>query len=737
MRVCAWKIPYLLAITNAVAAQQEGEPDPAAARFAKSYIVEYAAGALSKRDALASTDGVKVVKNFDSEIFTGASVETADLNLDNLLKLPDVVGVWPNNLAYLEPSASQNDSSEGIPSVVHDVTGVSKLHERGIFGKGVKIAVVDSGIWYKHEALGGGFGEGFKIAGGYDFVGDAYWPQFGYEKEPDADPIDLSGHGTHVAGIIAGKTDNFSGVAPEASLYAYKVMTQMGSTDSATLIESFLAAYNDGVDIITASIGGSNGWAEEAWAVVASRIVEQGVVVTISAANAGAQGPFYGSSGSSGKNVLAVASADAITVDIVRASSFTSWGLLNDLSVKPDITAPGGDIYSTYLDNGWTTMSGTSMSCPYVAGVAALYISALGGRQVHGKDFALKLSKQIVASAKPLAFSDFTYTSLDAPVPQVGNGLIDAVKLLDSNTTLDFKPIALNDTRYFNRYHDITVKNSGSEDVTYKLSARDAYGVETLLLNETSGDKQVRLYYQLNPEKLAVEVSLPRDFTLKPGESKTVSVNFKNPETLGWNAAALPLYSGKIIVSGDNGEELSVPYAGVAADLRKELTPLFRNGYPYLEGGEPAVRGKTSFTFNLTLGVQDFPKIYHNIIWGTRELRWDIFGQGWTERQWVYPPVVGENNYVGSGAYWVGSGQAPFFDPSAWDADDTLSYPKTNLARSNFNFENWWFGKLANGSQIAVGNYTLRYAALKPFGNPSHSDNWVKFTTPIEVLGQY
>ncbi|OHW92575.1 subtilase [Colletotrichum incanum] len=733
----AWGFTIASSLAGRIAAQQAGNPDETAVRFSKSYIVEYAAGTVGKRNSLASTDGVKVVKNFDSDVFNGASIETTDFNLDSLLELPDVVSVWPNNPVYLEPFAPVDADLQAVPSVAHAVTGVSKLHEQGILGKGVKVGVVDTGIWYNHDALGGGFGEGFKVAGGYDFVGDQYWPSIGYEREPDADPLDLLGHGTHVAGIVAGKTDDFTGVAPEATLYAYKVMSRQGSTDAATLIESFLKAYDDGVDIITSSIGGSSGWAEEAWAVVASRLVEQGVVVTISAANSGSQGVFYSSSGSSGKNVLAVASADAPSVDTTRASSFTSWGLLNDLSVKPDIAAPGGSIYSTYLDNGWTTMSGTSMSCPYVAGVAALYISAFGGRQVHGNGFAKALSKQIIASARPLRYHHSEYSELSAPVPQVGNGLVDAFKLLHSNTTLDFKPIALNDTRYFNRYHDITVKNVGSEDVTYHLSAQDAYGVETLFLNSASKDKQVKTLNDLVPQKLAAEVSLPRDFTLKPGESKTVSINFRNPDTLGWNAAVLPLYSGRVIVSGDNGEELSVPYAGVAADLRKELTPLFRNGFPYIESGAPVVRGKTSFSFNLTLGAQDFPKIFHNIIWGTRELRWDIFGAGWTERQWVYPPVVGESDYIGSGAYWVGSGQAPFFDPSRWDPEDTLSYPKINQPRSNFNFENWWFGKLANGSQIAVGNYTLRYAALKPFGNPSHSDNWVTFTTPIEVLGQY
>ncbi|WDK19144.1 subtilase [Colletotrichum graminicola] len=733
----AWDFAVVVSLAGATAAQQDVNLDESAVRFAKSYIVEYAVGTIGKRSSLASTDGVKVVRGFDSEVFNGASVETADLDLDDLLGLPDVVGVWPNVPVYLEPSAPVDADLQAAPSAVHTVTGVSKLHDQGILGDGVKIGVVDTGIWYNHYALGGGFGDGFKVAGGYDFVGDQLWPAVGYDKEPDADPVDMVGHGTHVAGIVAGKTGNFTGVAPESKLFAYKVMSRQGSTDSATLIEAFLTAYDDGMDIITCSIGGSSGWAEEAWALVASRLVEQGVVVTISAANSGSQGPFYSSSGSSGKNVLAIASADVPTVETTRASPFTSWGLLNDLSVKPDVAAPGGSIYSTYLDNRWITMSGTSMSCPYVAGVAALYIAAHGGRQVHGKGFALALRKQIIASALPLRYHQDGYTELYAAVPQVGNGLVDAFKLLYSNTTLDFEPIALNDTRHFNRYHDITVKNGGAEDVSYRLSAQDVYGVETLFSNDAAQDRQIKLRDDLVPQKLAVEVGLPREFVLKPGETKTVSIDFNNPETLGWKAAGLPLYSGRIIISGDNGENLSVPYAGVAADLKKELTPLFRNGFPYIESGAPVVTGKTSFTFNLGLDSQDFPKVYHNMIWGTRELRWDIFEAGWTERQWVYPPVAGEGGYVGSGAYWIGSGQTPFFDQSRWDPDETLSYPKVNQGRSNSNYQNWWFGKLANGSQIAIGNYTLRYAALRPFGNPSHSDDWATFTTPMEVLGQY
>lgn len=106
--------------------------------------------------------------------------------------------------------------------------------------------------------------------------------------------------------------------------------------DEDTLVEAFLMAYEAGVrlwkfypsptmdrfadwfcsqaDVITASIGGTSGWTDGPWATVASRLVDQGVVVTISSGNEGDHGPFYASNGSSGKNVLAVASIDTSVI---------------------------------------------------------------------------------------------------------------------------------------------------------------------------------------------------------------------------------------------------------------------------------------------------------------------------------------------------------------------------------------------------------------------------------------
>jgi subtilisin family serine protease len=137
--------------------------------------------------------------------------------------------------------------------------GVDKLHAAGIDGRGVKIGIVDTGIDYRNPALGGGYGSGFKVAGGYSFINDAG------KLVNTTDPLATcygGGHGTHVAGIIGmnplapGKGFNISGVAPGASIYAYRVFgcdtSNGGGSDVA--IWAFLKAQQDGVNVINLSV---------------------------------------------------------------------------------------------------------------------------------------------------------------------------------------------------------------------------------------------------------------------------------------------------------------------------------------------------------------------------------------------------------------------------------------------------------------------------------------------------
>lgn len=228
--------------------------------------------------------------------------------------VPNDEVIWKGTDLNLAQSALQKrQSGENSTDTfsTHVMTQVDKLRAQGITGKGTKIAVIDTGIDYLHPALGGGFGAGHLVAYGTDLVGDNY---SGFNTPvPDDDPIDeCEGHGSHVAGIIAAQTNplGFTGAAPDVTLGAYRVFGCGGSAGNDVLIAAYNQAFEDGSDIITASIGGASGWTEDPWAVAVSRIVEQGVPCLVSAGNDGDHGLFYASTAANGKGVTAVASID-------------------------------------------------------------------------------------------------------------------------------------------------------------------------------------------------------------------------------------------------------------------------------------------------------------------------------------------------------------------------------------------------------------------------------------------
>lgn len=653
-------------------------------------------------------------------------------------------------------------------------------------------------------------------------------------------------------------------------------------------------------DVITSSISEVNGWTDSAWALVSSRLVDQGVVVTISAGNDGQGGAFAAGSGSSGAYVLAIASVEAdivaapsfigifnldgfsnathlaylssadwypsdvkdwpvyplglntsiadeacsplpagtadlsgkvvlvrrgtcpvvqkqlnlaafnashilvyndespiavpgqtaavpliasitseagiaiietikaggnVTVDFTappdqqfvsvengfsggKASYFTSIGPTNDLFIKSDVAAPGGRILSTYLRGGYAVLSGSSMACPYVAGVAALYISKHGGRAIHGAGFAKNLAMKIIASGEAIPWNDGTEAETDyglfASVAQVGTGLINATKVLDFVTSLSFSHFTLNDTVNFIRHHRVDIVNTGSMPVTYTFEIQD-FGVMETYDNDPAdwGTPRMAGLEELiyTPTKFVPTVSFPEGtFTVQPGQTKTAQFSFSPPK--GLNATNLPIYSGKILIKGSNRETLGVPYLGLASDLSRDLGMMFQYpiGLPTLTSTVDAIsiNTKRNFTFDLSLDKQDFPLLFTRMNFATTELRWDIFDASWVERDWRYPPVVGKAGYVGSATTWSGVYDNTVFDPAIHNASEVVALPLSDIPRDipgQYGNELWWLGQLSNGTQIAPGKYKMRFAALVPFGRPERADNWDVFPTPeFEVL---
>ncbi|WP_052712157.1 S8 family peptidase [Domibacillus indicus] len=213
----------------------------------------------------------------------------------------------------------------------------------GLTGKGVKIAVVDTGV-ASHSDL--------SIAGGASFV--SYTSSY----------QDDNGHGTHAAGIIGAKDNGFGtkGVAPDASLFAVKSLNKDGSGSLSSILAGIDWAITNKMDIINLSLGTQTHSA--AFQSMVDKAYAQGILVVAAAGNDGS------ASGTDDTVDYPARYSSAIAVGAVDSSlnraSFSSTGS------AVEVSAPGQSITATYLNNGYARMSGTSMAAPYVSGQLAL-----------------------------------------------------------------------------------------------------------------------------------------------------------------------------------------------------------------------------------------------------------------------------------------------------------------------------------------------------------------------------
>ena len=216
------------------------------------------------------------------------------------------------------PSAVTNNTAQPQAQVPNGygflpISGVDRVHAEGNTGQGVKIAVIDSGVFYNNPALGGCFGPGCLIAGGRDYVGDEFDGVNGLA--PDNDPMDCTGHGTFVTGIVGAQLPNrynVSGVAPGSSIYAYRVFSCYSATTNDIVAKAMQDAFTDGNDIINLSLGETSSWTGSMLSVIGSRIAARGVSVMASAGNGGYAGTFYTESPGTGVDVLSVGSVDNV-----------------------------------------------------------------------------------------------------------------------------------------------------------------------------------------------------------------------------------------------------------------------------------------------------------------------------------------------------------------------------------------------------------------------------------------
>lgn len=219
--------------------------------------------------------------------------------------------------------------------------GGEAMHALGFSGQGVKVGIIDTGIDYTHSMLGGpGTVDAFKsvdpkkatslfpnkkVVGGIDLVGTDFDSAAALPAKriphPDENPMDEGGHGSHVAGTVAGLGDGvktYSGVAPEAQLYAIKVFGAEGSTSDEVVIAALEYAANparDGslngqLDVVNLSLGSGYGNPHILYAEAIRNLSNAGTAVVISAGNSGNENFIVGAPGTSDEAISVAASID-------------------------------------------------------------------------------------------------------------------------------------------------------------------------------------------------------------------------------------------------------------------------------------------------------------------------------------------------------------------------------------------------------------------------------------------
>jgi subtilisin family serine protease len=307
------------------------------------------------------------------------NVEVTRQTLAALAEQPEVLAILPNQKIHLI-HPRKVDYSELAQQEQHDklTWGLKQLEIPKLWettkGQDINVAVLDTGVYGDHPALANRVKE-FMIV---DPLG----------RRVTASPsFDAGQHGTHVCGTIAGgqTTEGISiGVAPQSNLLVAGVL--VGETSLRTLVEGIAWAIEKGADIINMSLGMS--YYEPLFAEILDILINQyGILPVVAIGNEN-----HGNSSSPGNtyNAFSVGAVERNASDVLEVTAFSSGASLvfpgqepHGLVTKPDIVAPGAQIYSCIPPSKhpnatveYNFMDGTSMATPHVAGVAALLMAA-------------------------------------------------------------------------------------------------------------------------------------------------------------------------------------------------------------------------------------------------------------------------------------------------------------------------------------------------------------------------
>ena len=371
-------------------------------------------------------------------------------------------------------------------------------------------------------------------------------------------------------------------------------------------------------------------------------------------------------------------------------SSFSSYGMNAELTLKPDIGAPGGLIRSTYpIENGtYATISGTSMASPHVAGAAALL------RQARPTLAASQFRAVLQNSADPknwsgnpgLGFLDFVHRQ--------GAGMVDIDDSIVSTTTVTPGKLSLGEG--LGGTATLTIANSGSSDETYTLGHTGA------LTSAPSGTTTSPFSFGVFAPGASAAFSAP-SVVVPAGGTATVGVTI----TASGGIAEQAQYGGYITLTTGSGQVYRVPYAGLKGDYQSIVVVVpTSNGFPWLAKLSGGFYSKQSDGATYTFVNGDVPYFLAHLRHQSRKLEFTVVD-------------------AATGQELSGKGQNP-------NAIIENYLPRNATAGGFFAWE--WDGKLTQNTKgtktrvnVPNGTYKVVMKVLKALGdpaNPAHTETW-------------
>lgn len=334
-------------------------------------------------------------------------IEIDENNLDSLKELKCLKTVFQNTHITMQMDTARKTVNANI------------VQENGYTGKGIGIAILDTGISPNNDFL---YPKN-RILAFKDFINNK------------SKPYDDNGHGTHVAGIAGGSGINsngkYRGIAPDCNFIGVKVLNNKGKGNASDVLAGLQWVMDNkekyNIKIANLSIGTSNTSSNDPLVKAVENMWDSGVIITIAAGNDGPKKHTISSPAISRKVITIGASDDNITANVWGNNliNFSGRGPTLECIVKPDILAPGVNIISCLsnsvskqsdeiVDKNYFSLSGTSMSTPIVSGAIALLLEKY--KDLKPDDIKLMLKK--------------CCKNLHLPKNQQGWGLLDVYKLL-------------------------------------------------------------------------------------------------------------------------------------------------------------------------------------------------------------------------------------------------------------------------------------------------------------------